>query len=100
MVQVDVSASTIPRTNLPWGESPFFERELDRRRPHLSAVTLDRAIQFHRDGFLQLPQAVPAELVDRVRRQVEPIYENSDIATVIDRPPEQGGRKAWRGAYR
>jgi hypothetical protein len=36
------------------------------------------AANYHRDGFLRLPQVVPEELVDRVREAVEPLYERAE----------------------
>lgn len=63
------------RVTLPWVESPFFERELDRRRRTLTPEQLEMAETYHRDGYLALPGIVPGELCDQVRAECEPFFE-------------------------
>src|SRR5437764_4461583 len=62
-----------PRVNVPWVESPFFELELEARRSSLSEEQQELARRFHNDGYLALRQAIPHELCDRLRREVEPL---------------------------
>jgi hypothetical protein len=59
--------------NVPWVESPFFAQELESRRDKLSPETQELARRFHNDGYLALRHAIPDELCDRVRREVEPL---------------------------
>lgn len=61
--------------NVPWVESPFFRRELNRR-PHLTDQERELATRYHEQGYIALEQAVPHELCDRVRAEVEPLFED------------------------
>jgi len=61
--------------NLPWVESPFFARELERRRSHLSAEEQLLATRFHDDGYVVMEQAVSHALCDRVRAEMEVLYD-------------------------
>ena len=66
-----------PRYHLevPWTESPFFERELAARK--LSPEQTERARFFHEHGYLIVENAAPDELLDRVREQVAGLFESS-----------------------
>ena len=72
-----------PRRTLsvPWVESPLFQRELRERAPRLTAEQRRAAEQFHAQGFLAVPGVVPGDLCDRVRRQVEPMFEDEEVQT-------------------
>lgn len=72
----------IPQVNCPWTDSPFFRRELARREQTLSADMIEKAVQFHDQGYLVLRGAIPAELLDRVRAEVEPFYDDPEIVEV------------------
>src|ERR1700693_3201555 len=65
--------------NCPWTESPFFEREFARRQQVLSATTLERAASLHEQGYAIWRHAIPDELLDRVRAEVEPFYAEPEV---------------------
>jgi hypothetical protein len=65
--------AAVPRVNVPWVESPFFEQELEARRSSLTDEQQQLARSFHDNGFLALRQAIPRELCDRVRAEAEPL---------------------------
>jgi hypothetical protein len=71
-------------------ESDDFEAELDARSPQLSEQ--DRAIArgLHDDGYALVHDAVPTELCDRVRAEIEPLFEE-EYAVRERRVPD-----AWR----
>jgi len=60
--------------NTPWVESPFFAQELARRRSELTDAEQELARQLHDQGYAVLEQAVPHELCDRAREQVDPLF--------------------------
>jgi hypothetical protein len=63
---------------MPWVESPFFQRELAARHSLLTAEQRELAARFHDQGFVAIPRAVPEDLCDQVRCQVEPMFEDED----------------------
>ncbi len=58
--------------NLPWVESPFFDDLLQKK--DISPQQCQQAIQFNKEGFLLLPQAVDHNLIDRTIREIEGEY--------------------------
>ncbi len=58
--------------NIPWVESPFFASLLDAhcRTPEEKTA----ATRYHEDGYLILRGAVPDEVCDAVRSQVQPLF--------------------------
>jgi hypothetical protein len=66
-----------PKLLTPWVESPFFARELEARRDHLSAADIALATTYHDQGYVALAQAVDHELCDRIRAEVEPMFDES-----------------------
>lgn len=78
--------------NVPWVESPFFRREL-ARRPTLTDPERELATRYHEQGYIALEQAVPHELCDRVRAEVEPLFED---ATAVK---ERRVQDVWRSGH-
>jgi len=64
------------RMNVPWVESPFFEREFGERKERLTPQQRESATRFHEDGYLEMRGLVPHELCDRVREQVLPLWDD------------------------
>ena len=64
--------------NIPWVESPFFARELEQRRDGLTADQQTLAATYHQAGYLAIEDAVPPELCDRVRSEVEPMFDEPE----------------------
>jgi len=64
--------------NLPWVESPFFYEFLERK--NLTEAQRKIAIDYHENGYLLLKQAVPQELLDRVRQDIQHEYPNDQNA--------------------
>ncbi len=77
--------------NVPWVESVFFQRELAARSSLLTTEQQEFARLFHDQGFVAAPQAIPAEMCDRVRRQVEPLFH--DEAAISSRRVKDAWRK-------
>jgi hypothetical protein len=65
----------LPSMRLPWVESPLFARELERRAGSLTGDQRELASAFHEQGYLVLPGAASEELIDAVRAEVEPMFE-------------------------
>lgn len=57
------------KINLPWVESPFFTRILETKK--LTPEQKDMAQAYHHNGFLQLPNLIPADLIDQVKYDAE-----------------------------
>ena len=76
--------------NVPWVESPFFQREMATRAPLLTTEQQELARLFHDQGFVTVSQAVPVELCDRVLQQVEPLFHDQ---TAISK---RRVKNAWR----
>lgn len=74
----------------PWVDSGDFEAELKSRSWSLSEQERIVARELHEDGFALLRGVVPTELCDRVRAEVEPLFEE-DYALREKRVPD-----AWR----
>ncbi len=74
----------------PWIESDDFESELKARSSSLTEQQQTVATELHNDGFALLRGIVPDELCDRVRAEVEPLFEG-EYATRERRVPD-----AWR----
>jgi hypothetical protein len=68
---------TPPKLLTPWVESPFFAREVAMRRDRLTDEELALATAYHDQGYVALPQRVPHELCDRIRAEIEPMFEES-----------------------
>jgi hypothetical protein len=64
-----------PKLLTPWVESPFFARELAARRHRLSDDEVELATTDHDQGFVTLPERVPRELCDRIRNEIEPMFD-------------------------
>lgn len=64
------------RMLLPWVESPFFEDELAARGDRLTPEQREIAVQLHQRGFAPVRGTVPHELCDRIRHEVEPLFED------------------------
>lgn len=75
---------------MPWVESPDFEAELAARASTLSEEQRQVALELHVNGYAVLRQAVPLELCDLVREQVDPLFEE-EYAQRERRVPD-----AWR----
>jgi hypothetical protein len=87
-------AATSPRMNLPWVESPFFEREIALREDSMPKEVLGLAKQYHEQGYVALEQLVPHEICDRVRLQLEQVFDEDDMVVQHRRAQD-----AWkRGA--
>jgi hypothetical protein len=71
----NLEAPGTPTMNLPWVESPFFGRELDRRRHRLTSQDQLLATSSHNDGYVMIEQVVPHSLCDRVRTEMEVLYD-------------------------
>jgi hypothetical protein len=67
---------------VPWVESPFFLREL-KQRPTLSDKQRDLAVSFHEQGYVAIPQLIDHELCDRVKGQVEPMFESERVLPIV-----------------
>jgi hypothetical protein len=67
-----------PQMNLPWVESPFFEREVALRERSLSREQIRLARQFHEQGYVALEQIVPDELCNRVQEQLERAFDEDE----------------------
>ena len=67
---------------LPWVESPFFNRELAMRVPTLTDEQRSMAVSFHEQGYVTIEQLVDHDLCDRVRQQVEPMFEDENAVTL------------------
>lgn len=89
-LRVEVAPETIPTVNVPWIESPFFRRELARRASELTSQQRKAAVSLHEQGYAVVEQVVPDELCDRIRDQVDPMFEDSKA--IIDRRVAD----AWR----
>jgi hypothetical protein len=59
-------------------ESPRFPTELAARESLLTAEQREIATKFHAQGYIAIPQIVPTDLCDRVRQQVEPMFEEEE----------------------
>jgi Phytanoyl-CoA dioxygenase (PhyH) len=77
--------------NVPWVESPFFQRELASRASLLTTEQQDFATLFHDQGFVAAPKTVPVELCDRVHEQVEPLF--SEELAISNRRVKNAWRK-------
>jgi len=77
--------------DVPWVESPFFEEILPGRG--LSAEDEARARHLHEHGYLVLEDAFDPELLDRARRDVEPLL---DPANADPRRSQHRFQDAWR----
>jgi hypothetical protein len=64
--------------NIPWVESPFFARELELRRDVLTPDQQALAAAYHQTGYLAVEDVVPDELCDRVRSEVQPMFEEPE----------------------
>jgi hypothetical protein len=82
-----------PRADLqvPWVHSPFFAAELAERIA--DPVLRERARTFAEDGFLVLEGFFDGALLDRVREQVTPLFDDA----VAEGPRSRGRvQDAWR----
>ncbi len=59
----------------PWVESPFFARELAARSTHLTPQQIALATEYHDQGYVALEQLVPHELCDRIKAEIEPMFD-------------------------
>lgn len=55
-------------SNLPWVESPFFEEILEQK--NISEADKKIAADYNRDGFVVLPNIIPEELVEAVKKDM------------------------------
>lgn len=62
----------VPSSNLPWFESPFFESLLPARSLNPEHDELART--FHAKGYIILRGAAPEALLERIRREVIPLF--------------------------
>lgn len=78
---------------LPDCETPFLDQLLTSR--DLGPEDAERLRAFHRDGYLVVEDLFPDELIEEVKRQVEPLLEGTDPD-----PRRHPGRfqDAWRDA--
>jgi hypothetical protein len=77
-VPTERDAGASPQMNLPWVESPFFEREIALREKSLSREQIGLARRFHEQGYVALEQIVPDELCGRVRQQLERLFDEDE----------------------
>jgi ectoine hydroxylase-related dioxygenase (phytanoyl-CoA dioxygenase family) len=59
---------------VPWIDSPFFDEELATRAT--SDVERQVATDYRRDGYVLIPNALPADLIDRAATELDRIFEN------------------------
>ncbi len=85
------SDQPVPQGDGPWIESDDFGAELSARSSSLTEQQRMVATELHNDGFSLLRGIVPGELCDRVRAEVEPLFEE-EYALRERRVPD-----AWRG---
>jgi hypothetical protein len=64
--------------SVPWVESPLFERALLERESRLTVEQRVMAVRFHTQGYLAVPAVVPTDLCDRVRQQIEPMFDHEE----------------------
>ena len=89
-----ISATNEPlqaRLQVPWIDSPFFAHELEAS--DLTAEERRQARDFREQGFLVLEGWFDEGLLDRIRREVEPLYDDA-----VSEGPRSRGRvqDAWR----
>lgn len=72
------------RSNFPWVESPFFSEIIKEK--NLSNEQKKLAEDYHRDGFVLLPNFFPAELIEKVQKdtQEKGFNPNFEIKTYRD----------------
>ena len=90
----DTRTAAPPPMTLPWVESPFFARELALREGSLTDEQVRLAEEYHRSGYVALEQIIPHELCDRVRAELEPIFDNDETASQQRRVQDAWARGA------
>jgi hypothetical protein len=65
------------KINIPWIESPFFSQILETKQ--LSAEQKERARFYHDNGYLNLSNLIPPELIDAVKQELESKGFNKDF---------------------
>jgi hypothetical protein len=66
--------TSVQSINLPWVESPFFNREL--QQANLDPVLAEQVRRYAEDGYLIFDPEIEESLLDDARREVEPLYGN------------------------
>ncbi|QHW00782.1 phytanoyl-CoA dioxygenase family protein [Spirosoma endbachense] len=66
--------TTAQTINLPWVESPFFNREL--QQVNLDPVLAEQIRRYAEDGYLIFDPEIEESVLDDARREVEPLYGN------------------------
>ncbi|QIP17415.1 phytanoyl-CoA dioxygenase family protein [Spirosoma aureum] len=66
--------TTAQTINLPWVESPFFNREL--QQVNLDPVLAEQIRRYAEDGYLIFDPEIDESVLDEARREVEPLYGN------------------------